>query len=243
MSARIAKLVLASGLPAHLKPVAVTLALFGDEQGESIFPSVGRVAYLLSTSPSTVKRALRDLRTCGALQVKSSLNKDGQPAGGRGRTTRYSLNVAALPARAGYLPPSQQNSAASDTLSAGETVSPETPFPPERPERVAFESERVSREPERVSPETVKGVTSDTRSFSDRLEDRKVDRRADARVVSFCPENGNGNGNGQERQEEKPKPLPPRPLEELIEQVANTHPKLAQAWRKDRERRTARKGA
>ena len=99
MSAKVAKRVLDSDLPPHLKFPAVVLALYGDEDGASIFPSVERVAYDLSLNPRTVRRALSELRRLGLL-VPHAEPRGGRRVGGGPRTTVYRLDQDALPVRA-----------------------------------------------------------------------------------------------------------------------------------------------
>ena len=62
MSGKLAQRVLDSGLAPALKPVAVAMALFGNVDGTSIYPSVERVAWGLGVTPRTVQRNLKQLR-------------------------------------------------------------------------------------------------------------------------------------------------------------------------------------
>ena len=53
--------VLESDLQPHLKMTAAVLALFGSDSGEKIYPSVSRLAWLLSKTPRRVTADLTAL--------------------------------------------------------------------------------------------------------------------------------------------------------------------------------------
>ena len=81
MSSRLAMAVLESDLPRSLKPTAVTLALFANDDGERCFPSVSRIAWLLSKTPKNVSSDLTELCEVGVLIPLTPRS------GGRGRAT------------------------------------------------------------------------------------------------------------------------------------------------------------
>ncbi len=103
MSAKLAMKVLASGLPAALKPTCVVMALFADQDGCNIYPSVGRVAYLLGVERRTAERNLQRLRALKIL-VPLSVDEGGRIPGGRGRSVVYAISSIALPPREPYEP-------------------------------------------------------------------------------------------------------------------------------------------
>jgi hypothetical protein len=95
--------VLESDLPPSLKPVAVTMALFGNDAGDRIYPGVDRVAHLLGVKPRSVRRQLSALRQLGVLMPQSETT-GGRLEGGRGRSVVYHLDADALPSRPSYKP-------------------------------------------------------------------------------------------------------------------------------------------
>lgn len=80
-----------SALDSALKPTAALLALFGTDDGDKIFPSIARLAFLLGVTRRTVDRHLAQLRDLGVLTAL-----------GRGRTIIYRLRPEALPHREPY---------------------------------------------------------------------------------------------------------------------------------------------
>jgi hypothetical protein len=112
MSASLAVKVYESSLPEKLKILAARLALFGDEHGRRIFPSIERLARECSCSAREVQRRMKRLREMGIL------SPEGGMAGGRGRTVRYVLNVAALPSCG----TARKDDGVSSPFSAGSTV-------------------------------------------------------------------------------------------------------------------------
>jgi|SRR5580765_900283 len=80
-----------SALDSSLKPTAALLALFGTDDGDKIFPSIARLAFLLGVTRRTVDRHLQQLRDLGVLTAL-----------GRGRTIIYRLRPDALPQRDPY---------------------------------------------------------------------------------------------------------------------------------------------
>jgi hypothetical protein len=105
MSEHLARRVLYSDLPAHLKPVAVVMAMFcRNTEGTAIYPGVEHVAYMLSRHPRHVQRLLRQLEERAVLVPEPETRRGGRLPNGRGRSTVYQLNVDALPARPAYQP-------------------------------------------------------------------------------------------------------------------------------------------
>jgi len=82
-----------SALCADLKPLAAALADIANDDGTSIFPSVGYMCWLLGRSERSVQMNLASLRKLGVLAVVSN-------GGGRTRTTEYRLIETNLPKRA-----------------------------------------------------------------------------------------------------------------------------------------------
>lgn len=92
MSGLLAGKVWHSDLDADLKPLAATLADIGDDDGSSIYPSVGFVCWRLGRSDSCVRDGMRKLREIGVLEVV-------EPGGGRHKPTEYRMVEDKLPKR------------------------------------------------------------------------------------------------------------------------------------------------
>jgi hypothetical protein len=129
VSAKIAKAVLESDLEPSLKPTAMTMALFADDTGNRVFPSVGLVAWQLGLQERSVRRNLAKLRALGVL-IPNSPNTGGRLAGAdRGRSVLYRFAIEALPQRPRYKPcrPRQGNGThipdADDRVGDGSRVS------------------------------------------------------------------------------------------------------------------------
>lgn len=73
-----------------VKPILCRLADEADDEGFDVWPSVATVAGDVGVSEATVQRALRWLKAVDLIRV------DGSAQGGRGRTTRYWINVGLL---------------------------------------------------------------------------------------------------------------------------------------------------
>jgi len=82
-----------SDLDPELKPLAAALADVANDDGTSIYPSVGYMGWLLSRSERTVQTGLKALRAAGVLRV---VKEGGQ---GAGNTTEYRLVEEMLPTR------------------------------------------------------------------------------------------------------------------------------------------------
>jgi hypothetical protein len=154
--------VLESALKPALKPVAVVAALFGDENGERIFPSVGRLAWLIGITPRSTQRQLAELRRMRILVAQSPC------VGGVGRTVEYHLNVAALPSRSTWKPrrgrhPYKKNPDARVAV----VREPST----ENPD--ASVAKRVTSMTQTLTPASPNPDASVTRSFSDPSVERE----------------------------------------------------------------------
>jgi hypothetical protein len=93
MSGRLAMMILESGLPRRVKFLASTLALFARDDGTCIFPSRGRLAWLMGVSERQVSKQLTLLVESGVLCPITSRRL------GRGRSTSYHLNLERISAR------------------------------------------------------------------------------------------------------------------------------------------------
>ncbi len=160
--------ILESNLLAALKPTAVALALFADERGGRVFPSVSRLAWLRGMSERGIQKHLSALRDLGVLVPVT------RGTGGRGRTTRYRIDVSALPARASY-----EVSLCSVTTQNGE------------PEFVLLHTETVNREAETTNPGSANGEPRFTRFSRVILQSDSPERYA--RSARDVVANANGN--------------------------------------------------
>lgn len=106
-----------SNLESELKPLAASLADIANDDGSSIYPSVGYMAWRLGVSRSTVDRHLSRLRELGVLCVVSQ-------GGGRTHTTEYELNEHKLPQREPWKAPHNRVVYEETTSSGDETTSP-----------------------------------------------------------------------------------------------------------------------
>jgi len=70
-----------------LKTVLKEMAWFGDDYGESIWPSVKLLATRTGFSARGIQKQLRELERIGAISARSSR------LGGRGKTTRYRIEL------------------------------------------------------------------------------------------------------------------------------------------------------
>lgn len=105
MSKSIESQVWRSALDCELKPLAAVMGDMGNDDGLGIYPSVAYLAWLLGRSERAVQRQLQKLVDVGILSRISGAR------GGRGRTPRYGLDVAALPKR-----PTWQETRKGDTM-------------------------------------------------------------------------------------------------------------------------------
>jgi hypothetical protein len=89
MSGRLVSTVLESALPAWLKPYAVAFASFAADDGSRIYPTIARIARMVSRSERMTQYAVAELRRLHVLEVVK--------AGGRNTATRYQLHAERLP--------------------------------------------------------------------------------------------------------------------------------------------------
>jgi hypothetical protein len=86
--------VLRSDLPAHLKPLALVLALIAKDDGSGLWVRVEKLAGYLGLHRTTVSRQLEELRTRGVLSTERR--------SGRTRATTRRLNADALGLRSAH---------------------------------------------------------------------------------------------------------------------------------------------
>ena len=103
MSARLARAVFDSALDPSLKPLMVALALFADQDGGNVYPSIDRLVFMVGGSRRTVERGISRLRTLGVI-IPITSTAGGRMRGGRGRPVHYQIDSSALPSRAAYKP-------------------------------------------------------------------------------------------------------------------------------------------
>jgi hypothetical protein len=105
LSGKLAGEVWHSNLDPNLKPLAAALADIGDDEGESIFPSVAHMAWLLGRSERSVYDGLKQLKKLSVLQVIANAKggrrrrDDVERDGALGKTVEYRLNSSELPKR------------------------------------------------------------------------------------------------------------------------------------------------
>lgn len=93
MSGYAAGLVWRSNLAADLKPVAAVMADHGNDEGDVIWPSMARLAWMLGRSERAVQTAVRRLEELRVIRCVANVH------GGRGLTRHYVLDFACLPQR------------------------------------------------------------------------------------------------------------------------------------------------
>lgn len=94
MSVRLSKRVLESALPSYLKyTLHVMVFYWGNEVADNLFASREHIGWLIGKTPRQITSDLTALVKLGVLVEVTSRT------GGRRRTTRYRLNVDALPLR------------------------------------------------------------------------------------------------------------------------------------------------
>jgi biotin operon repressor len=183
MSSKLAMRVLESDLSADLRLVTTVLALFGNDAGERIYPSVARVAHLAGKSRRAVEKQMARLRSMGVL-VPITGEHGGRLPGGRGRSVLYSLDVEALPQRSTFAPIRSQlttppNPVTRDGVEISTTPSPTTGLSDEpHPNPVTNDTNTPSPETRTPSPATQYPVTGDGRTL-DRTEERTRERTGD----------------------------------------------------------------
>lgn len=78
MSVTVMGLVWATKLPPTQKLVLLAYADFADDDGRSIWPSIGRMAWKTGCSERTIQRTTRDLEAAGILRVVGKHRADGR---------------------------------------------------------------------------------------------------------------------------------------------------------------------
>jgi len=89
MSGRLVSAVFYSDLPAWLKPYAAAYASFAADDGSRVYPTIARVAKMVSRSERSTKRAIKLLRARGVLALEAGP--------GPHRAPRYAFRTIALP--------------------------------------------------------------------------------------------------------------------------------------------------
>jgi MarR-like DNA-binding transcriptional regulator SgrR of sgrS sRNA len=89
MSGRLVSAVFDSALPAWLKPYAAAFATFAKDDGSRVFPTIARVARMVSRSERATQTAVTELRRRHILELVAPP--------GRHRATQYVFNATALP--------------------------------------------------------------------------------------------------------------------------------------------------
>ena len=89
MSGRLVSIVFESALPAWLKPYAAAYASFAADDGSRVYPTIARVARMVSKSERSTQRASQALRDRGVLVLELGA--------GHHRAPRYQFRAIALP--------------------------------------------------------------------------------------------------------------------------------------------------
>ena len=151
MSISVIQAVFESALGPHLRLTALAVANFAADDGTRIYPSVDTLAKMTGKRPRAIKNDLRALRALGVL-VPDNLR------GGRGKTTRYTMNLAALKGCAQSCQQTVQRNAplveSGRSRNVKERVNGGASFGllPAEPQRVQQETETVQPETETVQP-------------------------------------------------------------------------------------------
>jgi hypothetical protein len=181
------------------------MALFADEHGEHIYPSVPRVAWLLGKGPRRVTADITALVALGVLEPLTSRR------GGRNRTTQYRFNVADLPKRPAWKPRHERHPLERDNPDSGVSVS-------------AAKPRRDDHETMTSTAETLTWATQNpdvhvSRSFSDRSEEQKEDRAPSALSLVHA-ERENTAERGMPMNDSQPDRATPEPSDEQKKQQA-----------------------
>ena len=148
-----------SALPRHLKPTAGILALFANDYGEKVFPSVARVAWLAGKAERRVTADLTDLCKLGVIAPVTPRTGGG---GNRGRTTRYVF--VELPEREPWKPRHQRQGSPAANPDTSVRVEPEEPR--------RFEHETLTSATGTLTPVTANPDAHVTRSVSESKQER-----------------------------------------------------------------------
>lgn len=97
MSVKVMSMVWDSKLPRDQKYILLCLADFGNDEGKSIYPAVGYIAWKTGYSDRRVQEILSDLRTRGIVGVDFEGSEYG--------TNEYTINLSKIPTREPYRPP------------------------------------------------------------------------------------------------------------------------------------------
>jgi len=231
MSAKLAMRVLESGLSPTLKPLLTTMALFGNDAGERIYPSVDRLAHLLGVTSRSVSRQLAELREIKALvPVPESSMTGGRLPGGRGRSVLYRLDIEALPARATYKPRHPRQGFEEANPDASVRVKPPVNFP-ESPKTLSPAANTLTPVTNTLTPVTENPDASVTRSLRRNLrenvrENVREEKPTALRADSLSPE---------KTQEIKP-PEDKNHFDAFMETLRSVSPKVAASWDRERQR-------
>ena len=242
MSVRHAKAVLESDLQPGLRLVAVVMALYADKDGSRIFPAVQTVADEAGVTERSARRAISRLRDLGVLVAESDLH--GGTRNGKGRAVRYWMDVGALPAR-------QPNPDISVPLNPDTSVRVENP--------ISDPATRTSETPTRTlaTPTRTPASAYPDTSVRGSVMDPPFDPPSDPPRAPFgaprsragCSSETEDNGGTTTTtkgasMDERPETAPtigaisgPEALSKIMAGVAETNPVLAEAWKRDRERR------
>ena len=156
-----------SSLPHHLRLVALALASFGEADGTSIFPSKATLAAMTGLQPRTIQTHLAELRACGVILAI------GGTKGGRGRATRYVVNLDALREsgegeRESHDAPfghGEELQAHEKRQHQSQREQPASPFGPDEGSDAAQEREQASSQ--KGAADATKGAARISRSVSD----------------------------------------------------------------------------
>ena len=159
--------VFGSSLPHHLRLVALALASFGEADGTSIFPSKETLAAMTGLQPRTIQTHLAELRARGVILPV------GGTKGGRGRATRYVVNLDALRKsgegeRESHDAPfghGEELQAHAERQHRSQREQPASPFGPDEGSDAAPEREQASSP--KGAADATKGAARISRSVSD----------------------------------------------------------------------------
>ena len=236
MSAKLARKVLESALPTHLKFTAQVCALlWATDEGDNIFASPATVALYCSKTERQVRRDFSELQALGVFVPEDGQKRNrkgfmvgGRTSTGRGRTVRYILVEAALPKRT--WPTINNDADVTLNSDTGVTVNSDADVTLQKQARVTFEPRRVTPTTARVTPTTEKGDIHVTRSGSDQLAGSEsliscADAAASAPAAASV--------SGEVRTTEPPAAT----AEQFIERLRSVNPTVARMWERDRARR------
>lgn len=153
MSIRLMTEVWAKEVDGYEQSILLVMADYANDDGSSVFPSMGVVAWKVGVSKRTAQRWVKSLRDKGAL-VKVADARQHHPV-------EYRIDLSALPNKAAYVPPNQGRQdgtpapdrgrqsgqlGVTDTAARDDTAAPPEPpvvEPPEEPPTEAPDGARV----------------------------------------------------------------------------------------------------